>query len=395
MLFKVKDVNVKNGLKTTTTISTEDSSLMKYLLSKEKNQPKDAMDAVFNEDFNNKTKKTVINENNKLDTITTLKLEAPKLRDKPKVKKKTNLLRKQITGKAKIDHNTRNLSEVQVTYANNNSFFNKGSKRKQEYENYRRKIEFSSLSEKQKQKLLDQLYKKYQPILKYDSEWVSPMVSGPAKYPQAKMDRIYNSMMNAEKEFYKWWDNVDTVINNSNKPKNKTADKSNEIKAIKESFNNYYQKLLAKNDDVRVKYSMESVLAQNIVLDALKVDTNLYKELFNKLNDVCNYNKNSSFYKTYKEVEKGNVSSEKIQAQKELDNKVIYECADYTISNLKINAGKRIAIKFTFKIKPQLIYALKKRGYTWYSLKECWICRPENFDLEWAKNISKQYDKYL
>lgn len=131
------------------------------------------------------------------------------------------------------------------------------------------------------------------------------------------------------------------------------------------------------------------------MLDALKVDSDLYKELFEKLNKVCNFNKNSNIYKGYKLVQEGKLSSGSIQKQQEEDNKVIFSCSDYTIQNLKIDAGKRIAIKFVFYPKQQLVYALKKRGFTWYSYKECFICKPERFDLEWAKNIKNQYEKYL
>ena len=47
-------------------------------------------------------------------------------------------------------------------------------------------------------------------------------------------------------------------------------------------------------------------------------------------------------------------------------------------------------LKYEFKDN-----ALKNRGYIWYSGKKCFICKPEKFDLEWAKNISERYEKYL
>ena len=323
-------------------------------------------------------------------------MEAPKARDKPKSKKKKpSLSRKAVTGKATITHNSRNLSEQQIRYANYNSFYNKGTNHQKAYEAYRRDIEFSGLSEKQKQRLLDQLYKRYEPILRYDSQWVSPMVSGPANYPQAKMDHIMNNMMKANDDFLKWWKSIEPTLNKSykNDDKNIKEDKSKNAKEIKEKF--YARFLESKIWGSHQKYDMDAILARDYVSYALKVDTELYKELFNKLNDLCNFSKNSNFYKAYKKVELNELSAEKIQEQEAKENEILFKCADYEISKLKIRTGNRIAIKFAFKVKPQLIYALKKRGYTWYSYEGCWICRPEKFDIEWAKNISKQYEKYL
>lgn len=178
------------------------------------------------------------------------------------------------------------------------------------------------------------------------------------------------------------------------------TEKKKEIERIKEGFNRWYTRLLEELPEYEKngrspKYSMNASLAQSYVTEALKADTALYKELFEKLNKVCNFSKNSNIYKGYKAVLEGKLSSDSIQKQEREDNKVIYSCSDYEISNLKIDAGKRIAIRFTFYPKPQLVYALKKRGFIWYSFKKCFICKPERFNLEWAKGISKQYEKYI
>ena len=59
MLFKVKDTAIKNGKKTTVTVNTESSELMSFLLGKDNKNPKDTMDAVFNEA--NQTNKKDVN----------------------------------------------------------------------------------------------------------------------------------------------------------------------------------------------------------------------------------------------------------------------------------------------------------------------------------------------
>ena len=329
-----------------------------------------------------------------------LKLPEPKKNSKPK------LSRKGVTGKGKITHNTRNLNESQVHASNYNSFTGKrGDNLKKDYEAYRHLIEFSGLSKKQKDKLLDKLYKLYAPILKYDSQYYSSMVSGPARYPEAKMRSILQMEDTARSNFYTWWNSVEKQIKDSTKSK-ATLDaetkkaKGQDIEGIKKKFNLWYERALAdveeyKKKNYPMKHNTNLILAQNYLDDALKTDKQLYLEMFEKLNKLANYSKNSNVYKAYKAVTEGKVSTESIQAKEAEDNKVIYKCDDYTVRNMSIQAGKRIAIEFTFYPKPQLVYALKKRGFTWYSFGKCFICKPEKFDLEWAKGISKQYEKYI
>lgn len=336
--------------------------------------------------------------------------EGPKVPElklsEPKKDSKSKLSRKGVTGKAKITHHTRNLNESQVSASNYNSFYGKrGDNLKNDYETYRHLIEFSALSKKQKDKLLDKLYKLYAPILKYDSQYYSSMVSGPARYPETKMRSIMQMEDAAKSNFYTWWKSVEKQIKDSTKSKatldaeNKKV-KGQDIEDIKSKFKRWYERALADVEEYKKKnYSMKHntnlLLAQNYLADALKIDKKLYLEMYEKLNKLANYNKNSNVYKVYKSVSEGKVSTESIQAQEAQDNKVIYKCDDYTVQNMSIQAGKRIAIKFTFYPKPQLVYALKKRAFTWYSLEKCFICKPEKFDLEWAKGISKQYEKYI
>lgn len=325
----------------------------------------------------------------------------------PAPKKKTgkkSLSKKTITGKATIIHNSRNLNSSQVAMSNNNSMSGtRGSSLKKEYEACRKKIEFSGLSQSQKNKLLDKLYKLYEPILRYDSQYYSWAVSGPARYPAAKMEALANKKMDAQKKFCDWWNEIEVTLVESTKSKKQLANeaeanKKAAIQEIKKNFEYYYNRLLEEDCDKRgyePKHSMNAILAMEYVNDALKLDTTLYKELFEKLNKICNFSKNSNFYKGYKYVQEGKLSSDSIQKQEAENNKIIFSCSDYVIKNLKINAGQRIAIKFTFYPKPQLVYALKKKGFTWYSFGDCFVCKPERFDLEWAKGIKERYEKYL
>ena len=52
-------------------------------------------------------------------------------------------------------------------------------------------------------------------------------------------------------------------------------------------------------------------------------------------------------------------------------------------------------MKFTTKPKPQMIYALKKRGWHWNSLEEAWSIPAEKYDADFVKGIEERYKKYL
>ena len=104
MLFKVKDTTIKNGKKTTVIVNTESSKLMSFLLGKENENPKDAMDAVFNE-ANQSKKKDIktISKSKEKDSSVALKMEASKAKGIPEPKnKKSSLSRKAVIGKVKL-----------------------------------------------------------------------------------------------------------------------------------------------------------------------------------------------------------------------------------------------------------------------------------------------------
>ena len=51
------------------------------------------------------------------------------------------------------------------------------------------------------------------------------------------------------------------------------------------------------------------------------------------------------------------------------------------------------------KMDFKLFYLIRKikeaRFYHWYSYSSGFITKPEKFDLEWAKSIKDNYEKYL
>lgn len=61
----------------------------------------------------------------------------------------------------------------------------------------------------------------------------------------------------------------------------------------------------------------------------------------------------------------------------------------------KIDAGERVFLKFTTRPKPQLVYALKRRGWHWNAYEQAWSVPAEKYDAAFVAGIDGNYEKYL
>ena len=237
-LYQVRETRKnESGLKTTVSVKTEDEAIIRRLLDSSENRR--TTDFVYDEP---KEEPSSPSSSKKL-SLKQPQKKTYEVAPLPQEKKNPNtgsrsgtikLSRRPINGKGTIVHHTRNLDKKQIEWANHNSFDgNRGTLDAKSYEAYRKEIEFSGLSITQKKKLLDKLYKLYETLLRYDSQYYSVMVSGPAKYPQSKMESILNRRMEALSKFLDWWHSIETQIQNSKqsakeKKKKPTINKSSE-----------------------------------------------------------------------------------------------------------------------------------------------------------------------
>lgn len=278
----------------------------------------------------------------------------------------------------------------------------RGSFSESAYKGYANKIMASKLSEAQKEKMILKLQKLFNESLSMDSRFVPWMVSGPARYPAKKMNALSDRIFNKNNEIINYWNKVVEPAIARAEEMNRTKEEKALIqeKEDLESFN-YFKKCI--NSAVEWKQihgsynNMELWYAENRMLEAYnKGNLKQFKKMFEELNKYKNYRKNTNVYKLYKKIVDGEITSESIEKKNYEANKTIYRCDEYEISNLKIDAGQRVIIKFLVYPKPQLVYALKRRGYHWYSYNGGgFITKPEKFDLEWAKSIKTNYEKYL
>ena len=277
----------------------------------------------------------------------------------------------------------------------------RGSFSESAYKGYANKIMASKLSEAQKEKMILKLQKLFNESLSLDSRYVPWTVSGPARYPAQKMNALRDRIFAKNNEIIDYWKKVvEPAIQraeemNSTKDEKALMKEKEDLKRLN-SFNGYVNRAIDSKNRFG-KYDVISLsIAENKMLEAYN-NGNLkqFKKMFEELNKHINYRKNTNVYKLYKKVVDGEITSESIEKKNYEANKTLFKCEEYEISNMKIDAGQRVIIKFLVYPKPQLVYALKRRGYHWYSYSGGFITKPEKFDLEWAKSIKENYEKYL
>ena len=305
--------------------------------------------------------------------------------------------------KETLNINDYSLNKKLIEQTNNNSMMgSRGSFTEGAYKGYVNEIMASKLSDSQKSKLIMKLQKLFNESLSLDSRYVPWTVSGPARYPQQKMNAIVDRIFDKNNEIINYWEKVvEPAISraeemNRTKEEKDLIQQKNELKSLN-NFKNNINTAVEWKEKYGSYNNMELWYAERQMLEAYnKGNLKLFKQMFEELNKYKQYRKNTNVYKLYKKIVDGEITSESIEKRNYEANKTLYKCDEYVISNLKIDAGQRVIIKFFVYPKPQLVYALKRRGYHWYSYDGGgFITKPEKFDLDWAKSIKDNYEKYL
>lgn len=214
------------------------------------------------------------------------------------------------------------------------------------------------ISDEKKQKLLNTLYDKWNKLLNYESQHVSVMVAGPAKYNAKKLDKG-DQILKMYSEIGNWYDEIQEQVNASRQTKNKVESLVRKITwCVSDGFS------VTKEWRKLAEISKED-----------------FKKTYETLNEKCPFKRNTVAYKIYHNLD------EIIEKKKE----IICDNADY----LAYTEGNRAYIKFTIRPKRQLIVALKSRGWWWNSNGNAWSTYLNRLDKEWVKNISGQYQKYI
>ena len=255
------------------------------------------------------------------------------------------------------------LDENLIHRANSNSFNGtRGDLSAKSYKSYIDEILSWDIPNNKKQKILEQVHKRYSKILEYEAQHVSVLVAGPANYNSRRLDKS-NQVLQKSHEFYEWFDDLREQIKNSKIDTTK-RDIDVEIRMI-----NFCEE--------------RSIDPREHLIKLAYLDNKKFIELYEKFYPKYKWRKNSIIFKVYQSSMNGEV--------KEITQEIIYEDENFT-AYIK---GERAYIKFPMRIQRQLIVALKSRKWWWNSNEKAWSTYLDRVDKDWIESISTRYSSYL
>lgn len=260
------------------------------------------------------------------------------------------------------------LDKQMIQNSNNHSFGGKrGDHSEAAYLGYCKEVLSWPISDTKKEKILQEVHKKYSVILRYESQHVSVMVAGPARYNSKRLDKS-EQVFQASHDFVTWFDGLreqakHSVLLDADEIKNKEA--------------------LRLIEMIEFCVQSERFNPANDLIKLSTVNNQKFVELFEQLVSRYKWRKNSNVYKLYMRSKAGEVQDIKIEVVAENENLRAYK------------EGERYYIKFVMKPKRQLIFALKSRGWWWNANEQAWSTYLHKFDADWVNGISQQYVKYI
>ena len=264
--------------------------------------------------------------------------------------------------------------------ANNNSMFNRGDGTVNSYKAYADEINGWDISLKQKEKLIAQLKKKFDERLSVDARYVPWTVSGPAGYNAKKMNGLADRAMRTSAEISDWFDKVRENVKRSNQ---NTDDRGAKARQSEEWFNRALQSgwynRNGKPDPTQVANGLAEIALYN---------PKRFAVLYEKYDKQLHFRKNTNAAKLYEKVKTGEYTGLK-------GPKKLYESDSYNVYRKNIKAGERVFINFPVPPKPQMIWALKKRGWHWNDMENAWSVPVDKYDEKFVMGIEENYSKYL
>ena len=267
------------------------------------------------------------------------------------------------------------LSERNREIANSNSQFDRGNNTVASYKAYAAEINSWDIPKSKKEKLIADLHKRYEEKLSLDARYVPWTVSGPARYPAQKMNAIADRAMKASHDIVTWFDGIRESVK-----KSKDIGDDFKKKARKEEETLHLM--------MRQFPNMSAATVGNWLAPIAQYDPKRYKELYEAYDKKYHFRKNSTAAKLYDGILNGTYKGIK-------PPKKLYESDSYNAYRKNIQSGERVFLKFTTKPKPQMIYALKKRGWHWNALENAWSVPVGKYDADFVKGIEENYEKYL
>ncbi|HEZ7985994.1 MAG TPA: hypothetical protein RWO09_03545 [Ruminococcus sp.] len=255
------------------------------------------------------------------------------------------------------------LPQELISAANSVSFGGKrGDISNSSYQHYTEEVMSWDIPDSRKQMILNKIYDKWLVILKNESEHVSVMVAGPAKYNAKKLDKS-DRILELTSEFCEWFNSTKEQVENFTKSDSK-ADQLIRLVNL----------CIKPNNPLDPKKYLEELAL--VAQDA-------FVEYYDKLYPQYKWRKNSTICKLYEAIKAGTLKKNEKETFFTDDNLTAY------------TEGERAYIKFLTKPKRQLIVALKSRGWWWNSGQSTWSTYLNRLDKEWVSEISNRYGQYI
>lgn len=273
------------------------------------------------------------------------------------------------------------LNQNNISAANSNSMFDRGTATERDYQSYADKILSWDIPDSKKVQLIEELHKRFDDKLRVDAQYVPWTVSGPARYPSQKMNARADSVMKKSAEISDWFEKTEKSVKESKRQYNTdyTERAKKEERWFMQSLENGWYDRGGKPNPTLVANGLASIA---------KYDTERFIELYEKYDKQLHFRKGTTAAKIYESAKEGTYKG--IQAPKKL-----HESDNLNTYQKTIDAGERVFLKFTTRPKPQMIYALKKRGWHWNSLEGAWSIKPDKYNAEFVSGIDERYAQYL
>lgn len=269
------------------------------------------------------------------------------------------------------------LSAAAISTANSNSMFDRGSSSNAEYRRYAQRIMEMDISDGKKQQLLNELHKRWNKLLSYQAAHVPWTVAGPARYNSKRLNKL-DQIIRAGNEISEWFDRVEKSVENSQR---QYRDNS----AIEAQRAEDWVRRVA---DGKVFNGVVPQMVADALLKVAPHDPQRFAELYEEYDKQYHFRGNTNAAKVYKSVKAGTFQKAK-PAEK------LHETENLNAYRKKIDAGERVFLKFTTRPKPQLVYALKRRGWHWNAYEKAWSVPAEKYDAAFVAGIDENYEKYL
>lgn len=269
------------------------------------------------------------------------------------------------------------LSAAAISTANSHSMFDRGSHSNTDYQKYVKRIMAMDISDGKKQQLVNELHKRWSKLLSYEAAHVPWTVAGPARYNAKKLNKA-EKIIQTGSEIAEWFDRMEKSVENS---KRQYRDNS----AVEAQRAEEWVRRVA---DGKVFYGVVPQMVADALLKVAPHDPQRFAELYEEYDKQYHFRGNTNAAKLYKSVKAGTFQKAK-PAEK------LHETDNLNAYRKRIDAGERVFLKFTTRPKPQLVYALKRRGWHWNAYEQAWSVPAEKYDAGFVAGIDEQYKKYL